>query len=191
MLQQKLSEQGRKAMFALRRNVKSMCLNYVTLLSLFDTYINSLLSYASEIWGAHKAPAIERVHMNYCKNILGVKLSTNNVMIYQELGRLPLIFARKCKIFKYWFKLLNTSNCILKNCYNYLYCDLERCPNNKCNWLYFIKNELFLIGLGDVWYSQNLICDLPDVYFAVIKQRLYDCLKQELDAQVAYVSKMF
>lgn len=31
MLQQKLSEQGRKAMFALRRNVKSMCLNYATL----------------------------------------------------------------------------------------------------------------------------------------------------------------
>lgn len=49
-----------------------MYLNYVTLLSLFDTYINSLLSYVSEIWGAHKTPAIERVPMNYCKNILGV-----------------------------------------------------------------------------------------------------------------------
>lgn len=70
MLQRKLSEQGRKAMSALKSNMKNKILNYGTFLSLFDTNVHSLLSYASVIWGAHKAPA-KRVHMNYCKNILG------------------------------------------------------------------------------------------------------------------------
>ena len=145
------------------------------MLSLFDTYINSLLSYASELWDAHKAPVIERAHLNYCKNILRVKSSTKNVMVYHELGRLPLIFTRKCRIFKYWFKILTTSNCILRNCYDYLYDELERCPNNKCNWLYFVKNELLTIGLGYVWYNQNFITDMTDAFFVIVKQRLHDC----------------
>ena len=48
VLQNKLAEQGRKAVFALRRSIKSMYLNCTTLLSLFDTYINSILSYGCE-----------------------------------------------------------------------------------------------------------------------------------------------
>ena len=43
----------------------------------------------------------------------------------------------------------------------------------------FNKNELFHIGLGDIWYNQNYINDsgLCDIYFATIKQRLQDNLK--------------
>ena len=48
ILQYKLSEQGIKAVVALRRSIKSMYLNCTTLLSLFDTYINSILSYGCE-----------------------------------------------------------------------------------------------------------------------------------------------
>ncbi|XP_076100737.1 uncharacterized protein LOC143069817, partial [Mytilus galloprovincialis] len=186
VLQQKLSEQGRKAVFALRRNVKDIYLNFVTLLSLFDTYINSVLCYGCEIWGAHKAPAIERIHLGYCKNIMKVKSSTSNVMVYYELGRLPLLHTRKCRIFKYWVKLLCITNCILKNCYCFLYDDLQKCPNNKTNWLYFIKNELLSKGLGDIWYNQGLFLDskLSSSFYLIIKQRLFDCLKQDFGSQM-------
>ena len=51
-LLKKMTEQGRKALFTLQRNVKSMCLNHTTLLSLFDTYVCSVLNYGCEIWGA-------------------------------------------------------------------------------------------------------------------------------------------
>ena len=179
----KLSDQGRKAVFALRRNTNFAYLNFNTLLSLFDTYIGSILSYGSEVWGAYKAPAIERVHLHYCKNILHVKTSTNNVMVYYELGRTPLLLQRQIRMFKYWFKLLNTTNCIFKGCYDMLYGELARSPRNKSNWLYFIKNELCNIGLGDIWYNQHLCNEkiFCDSSLAKIKLRLYDNFKQNLD----------
>jgi hypothetical protein len=58
ILQNKLSEQGIKAVVALRRSIKSMYLNCTTLLSLFDTYINSILSYGCGVWDAHKGTTI-------------------------------------------------------------------------------------------------------------------------------------
>ena len=50
----------------------------------------------------------------------------------------------------------------------------------------FIKNELFHIGLGDIWYNQNYINDsgLCDIYFATIKQRIQDYLKQVFDGEM-------
>ena len=98
------------------------------MLSLFDTYMQ----------GAHKAPAIERVHLEYCKNIL-------------------------------------------------------QYTRNKTNWLHFIKNELFHIDLGDIWCNQSLFTNgnFCDMYFYIIKQRLFDNYKQDLDSQLMNSVKCF
>ena len=42
--------------------------------------------YCSEVWGFCKADKIERVHLQFCKSLLGVKQSTQNTFIYGELG---------------------------------------------------------------------------------------------------------
>ena len=81
-----------------------MSLNVETSLSLFDTYISIVLQYASEIWGNHPGNCVEKVQLDFCKLLLGVKKSTCNVMIYAELGRLPLHVIRKIKILRYWVK---------------------------------------------------------------------------------------
>jgi hypothetical protein len=77
-------------MFALKRNSKSLRLNVETMLSLFECYIGSVLNYGTEVWGCHKGDNIERVHLDYCNTMLGVKRTTCNVMVYTELGRYPL-----------------------------------------------------------------------------------------------------
>ena len=41
-MQKQLACQARKAMFALKSNVKDMCLNVETFISLFDTYAASI-----------------------------------------------------------------------------------------------------------------------------------------------------
>ena len=74
--QKHVAEQGRKAMFALFRNIKPYYFNICTMLSLFDTYTSSVLCYGCEVWGFHKSPEIERVHIEYCKRILNVKTCT-------------------------------------------------------------------------------------------------------------------
>ena len=72
-------------------------------------------------------------------------------MIYSELGRRPLILQRKLKIMKYWCKLLETENCILKSSYNYLRNSVENCAASSVNWARDAKNELFHVGLGEFY----------------------------------------
>ena len=97
--QKHIAEPGRKALFALNGKLTDFDFNIETKCSVFDMYINSiltslgtslLLSYASAIWGFQKAPNIEKLHTYFCKKVLDVKRSTCNNLIYFELGRLPL-----------------------------------------------------------------------------------------------------
>jgi len=85
------------------------------MLSLFDCYVGSILSYGSAVWGYHKGDNIEKVHLDFCKRLLCVKKSTCNIMIYAELGRHPLRYIRIYNMIKYRCKLLSTNNCILSH----------------------------------------------------------------------------
>ena len=58
--QKQLSLQGRKAMFSLKSKTNEMYLNTETMLSLFDTYVESVLNYGYEIWGL-----LQRTLKNY------------------------------------------------------------------------------------------------------------------------------
>ena len=83
---------SKEAMFALKSNVKNMCLNVETLLSLFDTYVASILNYGCEVWGSHYANDVEKVHLEYKKSILSVRKNTNTASVYFETGRLFVFF---------------------------------------------------------------------------------------------------
>ena len=72
--------QGRKARFAISNTMKNYSFNVKTQCSVFDTYVHSILSYACEIWGFHKAPDIEKVHLNFCKRILGVNKKKRQII---------------------------------------------------------------------------------------------------------------
>ena len=94
-----------KALNALLINCFKFKLPTSTLCQLFDAFVGSVLSYASEIWGYSKSKAIERIHLKFCKRILQVKSSTNFMAVYGELGRYPLYISRYIKMIKYWYKL--------------------------------------------------------------------------------------
>jgi hypothetical protein len=96
--QQSLATKAKKCTFSLWSRVKGNNLNVETTLSLFDTYLISVLHYGCEIWGFHKAPHIERVHMNFLKKIMLLRKSTNNLMVYFEFGRCPMYIQRKVRI---------------------------------------------------------------------------------------------
>ena len=60
-------------MFALKSNVKNMCLNVEILISLFDTYVASILNYGCDVCCSHNANNVETIHLEYIKSILGVR----------------------------------------------------------------------------------------------------------------------
>jgi hypothetical protein len=87
-----LTGQAMKAIFKL----KSCFTRFPTMsishkLDLFDKLIAPVLSYGSEVWGLNKnIIQIERIHLKFCKELLGVRSQTQNNFVYGELGRTPL-----------------------------------------------------------------------------------------------------
>ena len=47
---------------------------FVHKLELFDKLVLPILTYGCEVWGFHTAISIERVHLQFCKRLLGVKM---------------------------------------------------------------------------------------------------------------------
>ncbi len=112
-------------------------------LNLFDKLIVPVLLYGSEVWGFTQANNIERVQLSFCKNMLGVKLCTQNDFIYGEIGRTKLIVKRHFNILKYWLKLCNSSNLKYnKLVYECLVNDTHRYPA-KVNWASLVRDLLF------------------------------------------------
>ena len=125
---------------------------------------------------------IEKVHLDYCKHVFGVKKLTNNVLIYAETGRLPLKVCRLIRIFKFLFKLLRTENCILGDAYKYLLMQCNDFTFRGTNWLSSVKNELFRLGLGYMWTEQNTLSF--STRFPVIKQKIIDICMQGFIADI-------
>ena len=57
---------------------------------LFDKLVFPILNYGCEVWGCHPGKAVERVYVQFCKQLLGVKKNPQNEFVYGELGRMPL-----------------------------------------------------------------------------------------------------
>ena len=136
-------------MYNILKSCNNECLNVETRLHVFDTYVSSVLNYGCEVWGFNMAKEVEKIQTDFCKRILKVKKCTPNYMLYAELGRFPLIINRKIRIVKYWIKLLNTNNIILKTLYEDMFANIE-----SQNWLCQVKDLLLSLGFGYVWYNQ-------------------------------------
>lgn len=109
--------------------------------------------------------------------MLKVRKNTSSLMVYNELGRLPLSIRRKIRIVKFWCKLLESENCIYQDMF-------ERAEKYPCviyNWLLNVKkNVLFSLGFGEVWYCQNVTN--KKLFLDIFKQRLQDCFQQDCNA---------
>ena len=73
---------------------------------MFDSQIQPILLYGSEVWGFKEYYALEKVHLLACKKFLNVSISTPSAMVYGECGRYPLYITSYCRCLKYWFKII-------------------------------------------------------------------------------------
>jgi hypothetical protein len=142
---------------------------------LFESKVQSILLYSSEIWGLHRLSDLESVHTQACKRFLGVPIRTPNKMVYSDLQRFPLYIFSSLRVIKYWIRLLDMNeNRLPRQAYNMLL-TLDR--NGYSCWVSDIKRLLCTHGFQYVWLSQNAFvakCILPS-----LKLRLTDIFVQE------------
>ena len=180
-----IADQGRKCMFNILKICKNLSLNVESKLNVFDVYVSTVLNFGCEVWGFNVADKVEKVHIEFLKRILNAKKCTPSFMVYSELGRLPLQIERKCRIIKYWLKLIKSDNCILKSVYE----DMVECNHRNCNWRCQVKHLLLTSGFGDVWFNHYV--DNEKLFLQCFKQRLTDNFIQTRNNFFANSSKCY
>ena len=133
-----------KAKYVLKQYTYRFSLPVQKHLELFDILIGSVLTYGCEYWGFEKAEEIERLHIQYLKNLLELRQLTPNVMVYLVSGRLPLIYIRYLRIIKYWLKLKDPGN---SNILSASILTQMSQSNVSFSWLDNIKSLLTSLGL--------------------------------------------
>ena len=177
--QQLVCGKALKAMGALFNNTNEFHFKPKVMCQLFDAFVGSTLNYGSEIAGFCSQKEVERLHLRFCKRILGVKLSSSNLAVYGELGRFPLSISKYIRILKYWFKILNTENCIIKGVYTCLMDDLD---NGKMNWAGNVRTMLCENGFQYVW--ENPLCVQEKYFVNLFRQRLIDSFVQKWNGEL-------
>ena len=95
---QNLGVKANRALFAINRRYSLNKLPINLALKLFDSLIVPILLYGCEVWGLYEdfdllkwdKTDIEKVHTQFLKRLLGVNVSTTNIMIRAEIWRYPL-----------------------------------------------------------------------------------------------------
>ena len=84
-----------------------------TKLKLFDSLVSPILLYAAKVWGIYEYEHIDKIHIKFCKNILGVRTQTPNYAVYGDLGRYPLCVIAKERSIKYWLNFLSNNTSLM------------------------------------------------------------------------------
>ena len=178
-----LAGQAQKAVFKLNSYLYNFAdLTPSHVLNLFDKLVSPILCYCSEVWGFCKADKIERVHLQFCKSLLGVKQSTQNTFIYGELGRMPYQILRYFNIIKYWLKVINKGeNKYVKVVYKMMLRDIE-INGRKINWAILVRNLLGNLGFFEVWLNQGV--GNVNQFLTVLRQRLKDQYMQDWSNEI-------
>ena len=141
-----LKDRALKAYFKMKNKMGLSFRKYpIVTIKLFQTLIQPILLYASDFWGVLKTPnnnPFEKIHMKFCKELLGVKIQTTNIGVLLELGQLPLsIYANKNAI-KNWVRITDEKQ------YNSLiFSSYIHASNNNLMWPKRVKDTLSKIGM--------------------------------------------
>ena len=144
-----LSGQALKAIYKLKSYLlKFTNISVKHMLDLFDKLILPILNYGSEVWGFTIENKLERIHLQFCKQLLGVRQQTQNNFIYGELGRCNLKVYRYLSIIRYWLKIVQSPDIkYYKLVYNMMLSDIQLHPN-KISWATRLKSLLETLGLN-------------------------------------------
>ena len=84
--QKSLADQGSWALFSLFTVFYKVELDITDKIKLFDSMICPILNYGSEIWGFHKSPYVEKVHIKFLKRVLRLNRNATNIALYGKCG---------------------------------------------------------------------------------------------------------
>ena len=131
-----LYQKGCRAMFALLKKSRNLSLSMDIMLKLFNVLVKSSSSvvvlYGAEVWGSENCDILERLQLRFFKYVLSVNKFTSFMMVYGELGAIPL----HVDILTFWARLCSGEKRKISNTiYSLLYtCTLDEKNIFKSEW---------------------------------------------------------
>jgi len=154
-----------------RINCTSCCIFF----KLFDTQVQPILLYASEIWGLEGCDIIEGVHLFAIKRFLNVSMQTPNALVYCETGRFPLSINCTLRAVKYWMKILRMPDSRFpRKVYNMM----KARGGRLNNWYQRLKSNLSEHGFQHICTSETIANESE--FLRCLRQKLIDCFDQIL-----------
>ena len=176
-----IANQGKKALYALLKRSKQLCLPIDLQIELFNKLVKPILLYGSEVWGYGNIEIIERVHLKFLKHILKAKTSTPNSIIYGETGEMPLSIDIQTRQISYWSKLVSNDTKLASKIYLFMYeLHSKAAPDRarkQFGWIENIKNIFIKSGNVNIWQYQNF--PNPKWLKATTHQKLKDLFLNE------------
>ena len=187
-LKKNVFNKASRAMFSLLKKSRVLNLPIDLQLDLFDKLVTPILLYGSEIWAYENNDIIEKLHLRYCKYILGVNKSTTSSMVYGKLCRYPLNIEYTSRCILFWARIISGPVTKLSvKMYNLLY-KMYNLGIYNSPWLSFVKSTLLSAGFGYVWRDQKIPRTL-EYFKKVFKTRLKDQYLQTWTDDVASNAK--
>ena len=119
---------------------------------LFNSLVLPVLEYGGVIWGNRIFTVIERVHLRFCKFVLGVPTSACNLACYGELGHYPVEIRIKISLIKFWLRLATDWSIP-----PLLYDAYQLSLSTPGSWCARIKQILDVSGFSFVWINPNKV----------------------------------
>ncbi len=159
------------------KTIKNM--GYQTYTKLFETCVNPVMHYSSEVWGFKNYATCDTVQLRAMRFFLGVHKHTPSVGVRGEFGWLKPRYERWRNMCRYWNRLLSISNSrMLYKIFRY---DYEICKNNWSSELKAIfaeiDNQYIFTGLSH--------CSLEEV-----ETKLIEVNKCCWDKEITQYSKL-
>ena len=92
----------------------------------FNVIVKPVVLYGAEVWGSENCDILERLQLRFLKYVLSVNKFTSSMMVYEELGVVPLDVDIKLRMLTCWARLClgdkhNISNIFYSLLYTLLY----------------------------------------------------------------------
>ena len=170
-----LIAKAKRSCFEITKSLNKInCTEMKIFTKLFDSKVQPILSYASELWGMQNLQSIEQVHTSFLKRFLGVSQHSSNNILYGETGRYPISINLKIKCLKYWFRLLSLpQQRYVRQAYDWLE---KQADKGEKNWVFDIREMLCTNGFGYVWMFKQ-VGSIKE-FCTMFKMRLYDIFIQ-------------
>ena len=179
----KLVDQGRKAMYAMKSLQRRHYQNPIDKIRDFEVLVEPVITYTCSVWGSHEADAVTGMYNAYHKRVLGLRKQTPTYMWLLELGLVPIRAKTDYRMVAFWATLL-TPTIVSPRLAAKVYLEMLTADSVWCR---KIKDILERNGLGYYWHTQQI--NSRQSFLNEAKRAIYGNAIEKLKADARESSK--